>query len=188
MMFQLAEEMTAGRPDHRTEDDDRREHQQGIRAIHGHPRRVVVTAIMRRPDTCVQRIGDRLDVVDDARAPAGGDVVVHLDHAAVGDRRDGVPAGASGHGVGVLTAALGVGEEDQIGVDVDDVLGAELRVVVALLDAVGDVDQPEQAVHLPDEGVAGDAVEGGVELVVVRSAAVAASGSCGHRASMSACI
>ncbi len=54
-----------------------------------------------------------------------------------------------------------------VGISLDDVLGVELRVVVALLGTVGDVGQPEQGVHLAGEGVAGEAVQGRVELVVV---------------------
>ena len=44
---------------------------------------------------------------------------------------------------------LRVGEEDQVGVLLHDVLRVELRVVVAGLGAVGDVLQPEQA-RTPD--------------------------------------
>ena len=55
--------------------------------------------------------------VDDARAPTGRDVVVHLDDVAgLHGGRCRVPAGAGGDGLERLATALGVGEEDQVGV------------------------------------------------------------------------
>ena len=64
-----------------------------------------------------------LEEVDDARAPAGGDVVVELDDWPFVDRGQAGQARAGRDGGGVLLAALGVGEEDEVGVGVDDELG-----------------------------------------------------------------
>ena len=62
---------------------------------------------------------DHLEEVDHPRAPAGGDVVVELDHAAGPDRGELVPAGPGRDRPGRLGAALGVGQEDQVGVGLD---------------------------------------------------------------------
>ena len=63
---------------------------------------------------------------DHARAPARGDVVVERDHPVVLDGGELGPAGALGHGVPGLPAALGVGQEDQVRVGLGDELGRQL--------------------------------------------------------------
>ena len=53
---------------------------------------------------------------------------------------------------GVLRAADGVGQEDQVRVGLDDVLLRQLRVAAAVrVGLVGDVLEAEQRVHLADE-------------------------------------
>ena len=79
-----------------------------------------------------------------------------------------VPAGPGGDGLGRLAAALGVGQEDQVGVGLDHVLGRQLRVAAGVLvGRVGDVLQAELVVELADEGLGGRRVQGLVQLVVV---------------------
>ncbi len=78
--------------------------------------------------TLATAVGHGLEQVDDPRPPPRGDVVVELDDAAVRHRGEHVPTRASRDGRRVLAAALRVGEEDQVGVLVDDVLRRELRV------------------------------------------------------------
>src|SRR6478752_961409 len=56
-----------------------------------------------------------LDVVDDARPPPRGDVVVHRDHVPVDDSLHGAPAVAGGDRLGRLAAVLGARQEDQVG-------------------------------------------------------------------------
>src|SRR5215204_4138993 len=76
----------------------------------------------------LQGVGHGLGEVRDARAPAGGDVVVGLEDAVLLDGRHGVERRPLRHGLGGLLAALRVGQDDQAGRLADDVLGGELRV------------------------------------------------------------
>src|SRR5690606_30989444 len=120
-------------------------------------------------DVC-RGLDDRLEEVHDPRAPAGGDVVVQLDDVPLLHGAHLAPAWTLGHGAGVLAAALGVGEEDQVGIGVDQELCRQLRVAAGLgrpVGGVGHVLQAGEAVDLADEGVGGDAVERVVQLVVV---------------------
>jgi hypothetical protein len=82
--------------------------------------------------------------LDDAGTPPRGDVVVELDHAAAFDRRQTRPPGPPADRVGVLVAAPGVGQDDQVGIGVDDELRRQLRVVAGAAGRlVGDVLQAE---------------------------------------------
>ena len=86
-----------------------------------------------------------------------------------GHRLQGVPAGAGRHRLRRLAAAPGVGQEDEVRVGGQDELGAQLRVAGA--GAVGRRRRcspcPRRAKQAAHEGPRGEAVEGGVELVVV---------------------
>src|SRR6266849_6657351 len=66
---------------------------------------------------------DRLQEIDEPRAPARSDVVIDLHDLARLDRADHAPARPRGDGAQALVAALGVGQDDQVGVGADDVLG-----------------------------------------------------------------
>src|SRR4051812_45462051 len=114
-----------------------------------------------------QLLRDELGEVRRPGAPAGDDVVVRGDDLAVLHRRDRGEGGPLRQRLLGLLAALRVGEHDQVGRGLDDVLGRELRVpAVGALGLVGDVLQAELLVEAPDEGAAGRGVEGLVELVV----------------------
>src|SRR5690606_5765 len=105
-----------------------------------------------------------LDEVGDPRPPPGGDVGVHFDHVLLLHRGH---RGERGTAQDVVHAAR-VGDEDEVGVLFDDELRGQLRVAArGVFCFVGDVDQAEQVVDLPDEGVGGHRVQLGVDLVVV---------------------
>jgi hypothetical protein len=84
------------------------------------------------------------------------------------DRRDARPSRTVRNGGRRLIAAFRVGQEDQIGVRVDDELRRELRVAAAVVGSVGDVAEPHERVQLADEGRRGRREIRRVQLVVVR--------------------
>ena len=70
--------------------------------------------------------------------------------------------------VGVLAAADRVGEDDEVWVGFDDVLGRELRVArVGTAGRVGDAPHSEQLEQRSDERRRGHRVVGRIQLVVV---------------------
>ena len=81
----------------------------------------------------VHRVDDDPEKVDYPRAPPGGHIVVQLDDGAVGHRSERLPARALGHRDSCLATASGVGQEDQVRVGIDHVLGRQLRVAPACL-------------------------------------------------------
>src|SRR5215216_694944 len=125
----------------------------------------VATASAGGDGDLLESIVDLARVVDDARTPAGGDVVVHREDVALLDGGDVGPAGPALHRLQALAAALRVGEEDQIGVGVDDRFLAQLREAGRVVGRVGDVGQAEHLVDLTDERVRPGGVAGVVELV-----------------------
>ncbi len=103
----------------------------------------------------------------DPRPPARGDVVVGAVDAVVLHRVDRAPARSRGDRRCVLPAALRVGEDDDLRVLRDDVLGRQLRVAAAgRVRRVGDVLEAEQPVDAADERLRRRRVVRRVELVV----------------------
>src|SRR5690606_32064793 len=76
----------------------------------------------------LDRGADVLHELGQARPPARGHRVVELDHRAVLDRGQVRPAGPLRDGLRVLAAALGVGQEDQVGVLLEEVLARQPRI------------------------------------------------------------
>ena len=78
------------------------------------------------------------------------------------------PSGPGGNGRGRLMAALGVGNEHEVGVLLDDVLGRDLRVAGTLLvGRISDVAQARELIDRADERLRRHRVVRVVELVVV---------------------
>ena len=71
----------------------------------------------------LQRGTDHLSQLDDTRSPPGGDIVGKFDDVAPFDCTERVPPGALRQGGGVLLAALGVGQVDQVRIGVDHRFG-----------------------------------------------------------------
>src|SRR3954469_12797776 len=117
-------------------------------------------ALSLRRSLATELLGHELGEVGDARPPAADDVVVGLDDLVALDGGQRVEGRTLRQGLPRLLAALGVGEHDEVGRGLHDVLGGELRVpAVRTLGLVGDVLQAELLVQAADEGAARGAEE-----------------------------
>src|SRR5947209_20085853 len=95
-----------------------------------------------------------LQELRNAWPPARGDVVVEGHHVTLLDGGQVRPPGPGRNRRRRLVAALGVGQEDEVGLGLQHELVRQLRVAAGLvLGGVGDVLQPHHLVELSDERV-----------------------------------
>src|SRR5688572_25266245 len=102
----------------------RRRGRTGTRSTRASSDRVLpVVTVIVPTSSAGQRLGDRLGEVGHPGTPAGGDVVVRLEHPALLDCGQRVERRPLGEGLRGLVAADGIGEDDEIGGLADDVFG-----------------------------------------------------------------